>query len=831
MLHVSPIGLINVVSGYTVNNAIWLADGDYLSRTVGTPDNADEIFMACWIKRSSFGAQAALAEATNSNLTLWRFMAQDDMNFRQGATERLETSQVFRDPTAWMHVAFQYNSNASGGSGDYHRFFVNGVEVTAFNTDTPTSAGTDCDFNVSGTTLKLFRDVTNNADNFIGYVAEFICLDGQTEGVDFNISDICTTDANGNPIPVNPSGLTFGSNGFWLDFAVAPGTGNGAGTDVSGNGNNFTENSLTAAQQVEDTPTDDAANGVGNYMTWCPLSSGGNGSTFANGNQQWSDASAGGDAAAGTIQVSSGKWICEFEIDAVTTGLWLGVWDQATDYASTAFEAANSGNDIAADHGTWVIKPSTGFTIDGDGQGDPGTDQSLSTWTATDRMTIAIDMDQGDGSNRMWIAKNGTWENSGNPDSGTGTIFSNLPNKVVFVVGNRGSGTDTVTMRANSADWEDSPSNATTFKDIHTANLPAPTVTDPSAYFQSVLYTGNGTAIGSGGKAVTLGGNATMQPDFVWIKNRDAADEHMIYDAVRGATKDINSDSTSAEATDTEGLSTFDSDGFTVGSNVAVNTNTEKYVAWCMKAGGAGSSNANGTISSTVSVADHGGFSIATYAGNGTGGATVGHGLSSAPGAIIVKNRDQADSWAVYHDSNTSAPETDYLLLDTNAATADDNTFWNDTAPAATVFSVGTAHNVNASTENYVAYCFARTPGLIGIGSYTGNASTDGPYVVVDDGGSGFRPAWLMVKRTDSAGVWQILDNQRSPYNPAGNGLLAEDTLAESENSAHYIDFLANGFKLRTSDTDRNASGGTYIYLAFAEYPFGGSGVAQARAR
>lgn len=575
-------------------------------------------------------------------------------------------------------------------------------------------------------------------------------------------------------------------------------------------GNRFFLTSMSSANATNDNPADDATNGYGNFMLWNPLEPGTK-PTFSNGNTTESH-SASDVPAFGNWVFSDGLWQIELTADVFTAGDWIGVCNE--DFAQ--------GTDIAGSSDTWVYKPSTGYKSNG--TGDPGTAYGSGA-SATDRINIALDMDQGDGSNKIWIGVNGTWENSGDPAAGTGAMYSNLPARVKLVQGSRSSSAGTFTINLSLTDALE-----TGFKQPVTYSLPAPTVTDPSTAFNTVLYEGNGTAVGSGGNAITGVG---FQPDFVWIKNRDAADEHMLYDAVRGATKDLNSDGSGKEATDTEGLSTFDSDGFTVGSNVAVNTNAESYVAWCMKAGGSGSSNTDGSITSTVSVAAHGGFSIGTFTGNATDNATVGHGLTiGAPNMLILKNTTTDGwSWRVYHDG-IGTPETNLIILDTTAAASARSTALSDVAPGASVFTLGTDTGTNGSGDTMLFYAFARTPGLIGIGSYTGNGSTDGPYVVVDDGGSGgFRPAWVMIKRADAGSEnWSILDNQRDPYNVADAPLFPNAAVAESA-VTWSADFTANGFKVRSATTDNNTSGGTYIYLAFAEYPFGGEGVAQAKAR
>jgi len=313
-------------------------------------------------------------------------------------------------------------------------------------------------------------------------------------------------------------------------------------------------------------------------------------------------------------------------------------------------------------------------------------------------------------------------------------------------------------------------------------------IDDPEAYFQVALYTGNGSA----NHAITLPGDTDMQPDFVWIKNRDAADSHCVFDAVRGATEVLHADTTAAEATDADTLDSFTSDGFQVDADVKVNTNAEKYVAWCFKE------------SATA------GFDIVTYTGNGTDDTDISHSLSAVPHVILVKNRAATQPWRMQHKA---LGETFGLILNDATAKDDDNTAWSDEAPTSSVFTLGTSANTNNNTEAFIAYVWSEKQGFSKFGGYTGNGNADGPFIY-----TGFRPAFVIVKQTDSAGTWNIYDNKREGYNVKNDLLIAN--LNNVEADATFIDFFSNGFKIRDTDDDRNASGGTYIYMAFAEAPF-----------
>ena len=319
------------------------------------------------------------------------------------------------------------------------------------------------------------------------------------------------------------------------------------------------------------------------------------------------------------------------------------------------------------------------------------------------------------------------------------------------------------------------------------------TIDDPSAYFKVQLYTGNGSA----DRAITFDDTDTdMQPDLVWIKNRDGTNNHILQDAVRGATKSLESDGTGSEVTSSTRVLSFGSDGFSIGSAGTNNTNTDKYVAWCWK-------------ESATS-----GFDIVTYTGTGSA-KTESHSLSAVPEFITVKVRSETGHWRAYHGSNTAAPETDALIFNDTDATYDLNTYWNDTAPTSSVFTVGTHDQTNKSTVTYVAYLWRSVQGFSKFGSYSGSGSSDGPFIY-----TGFRPAWIMCK-CNSAGSseWRIWNNKMDTFNPADNVLDANDDGAE-DTSAEDCDFCANGFKWRAGGLKNNDAGETYIYMAFAEAPF-----------
>ena len=337
------------------------------------------------------------------------------------------------------------------------------------------------------------------------------------------------------------------------------------------------------------------------------------------------------------------------------------------------------------------------------------------------------------------------------------------------------------------------------------------TINKGSSYFNTVLYTGN-----SGTQSITGVG---FQPDFVWIKDRIGATatySHYLFDTIRTATKYIKSNSTDVEATGANYLTSFDADGFSLGSFAGVNATGDAIVAWNWLASNtSGSSNTAGTITSTVAANTTAGFSIVSYTGTGAN-ATVGHGLGVAPAMIICKSRTQAQNWAVYHQSlgNTKA-----IFLDGTGAATTSASYWNNTSPTSTVFTVGNSGDVNYNAGTQISYCFAEIRGFSKFASYSGNGSTNGTFVY-----TGFKPAFVLIKSSSTAENWHIFDDVRNTFNPADKDLRPNLSNAETTSSVSNIDFVSNGFKLRNSDADYNGSGTTYIYMAFAENPFVTSG-------
>jgi len=782
----------------------------YLNRTPSTASSRTTWTWSAWVKRGALdGNRQVLFSCYNgtNNDTGDTELEFDGSNYLvlngYSATWRA-TSQVFRDPASWYHIVLAVDTTQATASNRI-KLYVNGSQITAFSSSSdPTQNYTLAINSAARHTLGNIYDSSPRL-YFDGYMTEVNFVDGQQ----LTPSSFGGTDKDGNWSPIAYTG-TYGQNGFYLNFKDPTST-TTIGYDYSGNGNHWTSSgiSVTAGATYDsmiDVPSDQSdgtANNRGNYATLNPLAlppSGYSAGTFGSGNLQFT--TGGVKIAKSTMAIPlTGKWYIECRSSGTSASIdWIfGLTGMA---AATPVNHSNPGvNLYISDTVYWLLNAASQFTQAG-------------AISSSDVFQIAYDSSTG----KVWLGKNNTYytaagAGTGNPSSGTNE-FATLSTTTEFCA-YTGGNTGTTTSSINFGQQPFTYTPPTGFKTLNTFNLPEPTIKQPNKHFDATIYTGTGS-----NRTITNAGS--FQPDFIWIKSRSTADYHNLNDTVRGivgtGSPTLITNTTDAEQTFTGyGVSAVNSNGFNlIGNGSYTNASGTTYVGWQWNAGGANATNTSGTITSIVRANPTAGFSIVTWTGSGSAG-TVGHGLGTTPAMIVIKNRTTGSTqWVTWHQNLSGATATDgaYMYLNTTAAPSTTTVFYNGSQISSSVFGLrGNNSNVNASPDNYVAYCWAPVAAYSAFGTYAGNASADGTFVYL-----GFRPRFLLLRRTNTTGNWVLMDTTRATYNPNDTDLFADLAIAESNPATAPIDFLSNGFKLRS--TGYNGSGETWIFMAFAETPF-----------
>lgn len=763
------------------------ADNAYLNRTPSVAGNRKTWTWSGWIKRSRIDPNFDHAIFGTTSTSPYEIYGFNNNNIRlEGSSPsfNLITTQTFTDSSSWYHIVIVADTTKSTAS-ERIKIYVNGVQIVTFGTAVYPSQNADLQINNNvGHTIGGYAALSRPIS---AYLANIHFIDGQA----LTPSAFAKTDpATGKWIPKVYTG-TYGTNGFYLPIRSNTST-SSIGADVSGNGNNWTANNLSVTagtgndlltESITSYGTDTGLGGEvrSNYCTLNPLSGLPASRTLSNGNLDIVTGTGSGSfgTTLGTIAVSTGKWYWEYTCISNTA------------YSDYVFGIAPPGYTQQPYQGdSYVYFGNTG------NKGSQGSQSAYgATYTDGDIIGVAFNSDSGS----ITFYKNGVSQ---------GVAFTGISGTYAPLVGDTGSYGITVSCNFGQRPFVYSAPSG--FKCLCEANLPEPTITRSNQHFDVITYTGNGSTQSLTGLSFT--------PDLVWIKGRSGATDHAIYDAVRGVTIDLASNTTAAETTQSTGITSFTSSGFNIGSLAKVNTNAATYTAWCWNAGGVTVTNTQGTITSQVRANTTAGISIVSYTGNGITGSTVGHGLNKSPSFIIIKARNGTSDWPVYHSSFTSTSDT--LWLDLSAKLGDYTNRFDVTGFTSNLFKTGSNNNdINLVSVSYVAYCFASVPGFSAFGSYTGNGSTDGPCIW-----TGFKPRWIMIKcssTNNSYTFWDINDTQRSQYNSLSNTLCAN--LADNEDSANIgsqpIDILSNGFKIRTSGSSKNINNQTYIYAAFAESP------------
>jgi len=783
--------------GFTIDNSCRFDDGSsvYFRRTSAGAGNQKTWTFSCWVKKYK-GSNATLYQSVSSQGvgTAIGFMGSNGefgvYQYIASYAIRVLSSGYHRDPTAWYHCVVAMDTTQEVEANRV-KIYINGSQITDLGYSVYPSQDTDYQMNQAG-------DHGLCASFWDGSITEYMDLQlaevHMIDGTALTPSSFGEFGDYGEWKPIEVTGLTYGTNGFYLDFSDSA----ALGDDAAGS-NDFTLTNLVATDQMLDTPTN-------NFCTLNPLANT-LATTLSEGNLKSVPTYHNDKVVWSTFGFTSGKWYVEVH-DTNQGDALGGIIGISDTYHAGYLSTGDDNSHIRMGNGLHTTT---------------GTDNGDTTAGVTgDIFTIAVDADIGS----VWYAKNAA------PDTSTTAQATGLDTTPIrdYRFGHQESnaaggtgytqttwnfgqdssfaGEETAQGNADGNGYGDfyySPPSG--YLALCTANLDTPAVI-PSEHFNTVLWTGDH----SNPRSFTGVG---FQPDFVVSKARTIGWSHSVFDSVRGGNKQIYTNNTAAEDSDNSNgyIDTFDSDGITIANTagyVVFNYSATAYANWFWKANGSGSANTDGDMAETVTVSANtdAGFSIVNYTGDGSEG-TVGHGLSKAPEMILFKNRDSISDWMVY---NKDILATYILVLQTTAAKTTAASAFANTAPTSTVFTVNTNAGTNTDDDKYIAYCFHSVDGYSKVGSYEGNGDADGTFVY-----TGFRPAFVLTKSVDSTSDWSVFDNERLGYNE-DNDAIGWNLSDDATTTTTYLDLLSNGFKCRIA-TDPNVAE-SYIYLAFAETPF-----------
>jgi hypothetical protein len=784
----SPL-LLSSAAGYFLTKSLRFRSSAsaYLNRTGGTSTSRRIHTFSFWTKYSVTGGTKVIASAgSDDNNREWLGFSDNNFYYQvkdSGNFYELGTSQVLRDPSAWYHLMVAVDTTQATGSNRV-KMYINGVQVTAFGTSTYPPQNDDLFFNDSNGGVSYICALRGflGTFNYDGYLAEFNFIDGQ-QLTPSSFGETSTT--TGVWQPKKYTG-TYGTNGFYLDFEDTSSTA-ALGYDAAGSNdwtvNNISLTSGSTYDSMTDVPTLTSAT-TANYCVLNPLDQYSN-VTLSNANLSATFSAYTGFVRGTFALPSTGQWYWEGTVPTTNVRAEFGI--------ATFSQALGVDPQSAAGCWLWYSNGTNSYKHNAGTQIAWG-----SAWTSGDIVGIAFDA----GAGTLTYYLNGALQ-------GGGAAVTGLTGTYAPMLGFGDNTSTAISMNFGQQPFAQTP--PTGFVALNTFNLPTPTIgatasTTANKYMDVVLYSGNNST-----QNIAVG----FQPDWVWSKCRNVARSHRLSDAVRGSTRDLYSDTTDDEENNGS-ITSFISTGFSLdnATGSTYNTSGETYVSWAWKANGAGSANTAGTIASTVSANTTAGFSIVAYTGNGTNGATVGHGLGAKPFLIIEKGRTSTYNWSVQGCGELWTPVTSNLFLN---GTSSLNANGAVAAPTSTVFTPSATNYANESGITNIAYCFAPVAGYSAFGSYTGNGSGtgDGPFIY-----TGFRPRFVMFKNRTQGSQWILLDTAINTYN-VSNAYLEPNT-ADTQNTANTVlDILSNGFKLRnTGGTDYNESNNIYIYACFAEYPF-----------
>ncbi len=787
---------------YTAQRSVRLRSGAsaYFNRTPATQTSLTTWTYSTWVKRGGLGianptlffaGSSAQPYTTLNFVTTTDQLQFDCVNAGSVVVGRKFTTAVYRDPSAWYHIVFVWDTT-NAVAADRMRIYVNGDRLTSFTASTDPALNATTQVNTAA--LHQISKFGASTNYFDGYLAEINFIDGQA----------LTPSSFGayNPYTgvwqyINYTG-TYGTNGFYLNFEDNSGaTATTIGKDSSGNNNNWTPNNISVTAGVTydsmtDVPTLTSPSAA-NFCTMNNIFPTVTGTTWSNGNLTLAF-TAGSSAYyyPGTMLVNKGKWYFEANLASFANGnvgnnfFMVGYKTPESTVAgrtSVEFGWGSNGASMAL-RAMYIVN---GTTV-------TNTVFNTTTPISTDIFGIAYNAYAGSAD----FYKNGTL---------LGTITGMSLGEVTPVIYRAGTNNG-ATWNLNFGQRPYAYPLPTGYAPLNTYNIGNSTVPNGATQFAATLYTGNGTA-----QSITnTVNNASFNPGFVWIKGRSGATDHVEYDAVRGPTKQLVVNSNIAETTQATGLTSFDSNGFTVGALAALNTNAATYVAWNWKGGDSTVTNTAGSVSTQVRANTAAGFSTVTFPFQAVGIYTIGHGLNVVPDVIIVKSvTSGTQAWIMYH---RSLGNTSYVILNSTAAVVASVTAWNNTSPTSSVFTLGSGFTTANYGASGVAYCFASIPGYSKFGSYISTGLADGPFVI-----TGFRPRYILIKESSAVRGWIVFDTSRSPVNVVDKYLFVETAAAEG--TLALIDIVSNGFRLKSTNVNVNdVAGNTFIYMAFAENPF-----------
>ena len=778
---------------FEINQSLRFDDAstEYLKKTdtQATAAGRKNFSVSFWAKYDYFtSGSCALFRSESTQITL---ESGRKMTVALPSSVQPRYAPLIRDPGAWYHMLFVIDTT-QGTAANRVKFYLNGDLILSENSSTPSQ---DSNVIESSGTQYIGTNFTPGGAIMKGYLAEYHFLDT----ISASPSDFGETGDYGEWKPKEYTG-SHGTNGFHLDFANSSGLGN----DVSGNDNDWTPVNLSASDQVLDSPSNNFC--VINELDVQTVDKLKEGNLYAN---------SGPAKCRGTMAVSSGKWYYEMLMvyqHHGTAGCGIrGVHNQKID--------VDDGNDYVYMNHPYNsgISINTGGSQTGDlsngvvsgGSGDSAPGSIIGVMWDMDAETITFK------SNNSALASALTdvdFSGISNNETVAPYFLINGGRNAVVNFGQDSSFAGLKTAQGNQdsndiGDFYYAPPSG--YLAICTKNLPAPAVT-PSEHFETVIYTGNGSS-----QSIS---SLEFQPDFTWIKSRSIVDSNHLFDSIRGVGQRLRSDAAAQQNyNETAYLTAFNSDGFAVGGDDGVNKNTATYVAWNWKAGGNAASvgsNTDGSINTTDTSANvDAGYSLNTYTGNATSGATIGHGLSKAPEMIIVFSKGQDGGHNIYHTAWGSAVKT--APINSYAPAYDSAGIWNSTAPGASVFTIGNNGVVNTDNGTYLAMCWHSVDGYSKFGFYEGDGDNNGPFIYC-----GFRPSFIMLKNGDAYQHYTMYDTKRSTSNLVNTAVYADVTEAESSAAEHNIDILSNGFKVRNNAAQNNTNNNHYMFMAFAETPF-----------